>query len=69
MEARWAKELACFDFEIEYKLGGDNPADGPSRRPSSAKSILIGKQQALRNAMLPTLQKLRVWATRKSMDR
>jgi hypothetical protein len=57
-QARWAKELARFDFdfEIEYKPGQDNLADRPSRQPNYAKGILVREQQALRNAMLPTLQ-------------
>jgi hypothetical protein len=67
-QARWVEELARFDFEIEYKPGQDNPANGPSRRPDYAKGILVGEQQAERDAMLPTLQqKLRIWAIRKSM--
>jgi hypothetical protein len=65
-QARWVEELARFDFEIEYKPGQDNPANGPARRPDYAKGILVGEQQAERDAMLPTLQqKLRIWAIRK----
>jgi hypothetical protein len=60
-QARWVGELARFDFEIEYKPGQDNPANGPSRRPDYAKGILVGEQQAECDAMLPTLQqKLRI---------
>jgi hypothetical protein len=67
-QARWGEELARFDFEIECKLGQDNPADAPSRRPDYAKGLLVGEQQALRDAILPTLQqKLRIWTIRKSM--
>jgi len=32
-QARWAELLAEYDFEIEYRTGKTNPADGPSRRP------------------------------------
>ena len=31
-QARWAEELAAFDFALEYRTGSSNPADGPSRR-------------------------------------
>jgi Reverse transcriptase (RNA-dependent DNA polymerase)/RNase H-like domain found in reverse transcriptase/Integrase zinc binding domain/Chromo (CHRromatin Organisation MOdifier) domain len=35
-QARWAEELAAFDFVLEYRAGRSNPADGPSRRPDLA---------------------------------
>ena len=35
-QARWAEELAAFDFVLEYRAGIRNPADGPSRRPDLA---------------------------------
>ena len=67
-QARWAEELARFDFEIEYKPGANNPADGPSRRPDYAQGLRVGEQKALQDAMLPTLQqKLRIWTIRMAM--
>lgn len=66
-QARWAEELARFDFEIEYKPGAQNPADAPSRRPDYAEGFQGGEARSLRDVMLPTLQnKLRVWALRRS---
>src|SRR2546430_9701470 len=54
-QARWAERLAAFDFEIQYRKGSTNPADGPSRRPDY--ELLEGKSELL----LPMLQlKLRV---------
>jgi hypothetical protein len=35
-QARWALELAAFDFVIFHRRGKDNPANGPSRRPDYA---------------------------------
>jgi RNase H-like domain found in reverse transcriptase/Reverse transcriptase (RNA-dependent DNA polymerase) len=32
-QVRWAEYLAVFDFEIQYRKGKDNPADGLLRRP------------------------------------
>src|SRR6266498_1432483 len=32
-QARWAQYLASFDFDILYRKGSLNSADGPSRRP------------------------------------
>jgi hypothetical protein len=61
-QARWAEELAWFDFEVEYKPGPKNPADSPSRRPDFAQGLQVREQQALRDAILPTLQqKLQIW--------
>jgi len=48
-QARWAQELSAYDFEIVYRPGKTNPADGPSRRPDykpAGDSV---------NEMLPTL--------------
>ena len=64
-QARWAEELARFDFEIEYKPGENNPADGPSRRPDYAKGFKTGEGKQIIDILLPTLQnKLRVWDAR-----
>jgi hypothetical protein len=54
-QARWAEELARFDFEVEYKLGQDNPADAPSRRSDYLKGILVGEAQTICDAILLTL--------------
>jgi hypothetical protein len=35
-QACWAEELSRFDFEVEYKPGPENAADGPLRRPDYA---------------------------------
>ena len=37
-QARWMEELAVFDFQIEYREGKKNPADGLSRRPDHRDS-------------------------------
>ena len=64
-QARWAEELAKYDFEIEYKPGVNNPADAPSRRPDYKKGFVLGVGQRVREAMIPTLQqKLRIWSIR-----
>jgi hypothetical protein len=42
-QARWAEELARFDFEIEYKPRADNPADGLLRRPDYAQGLWVGE--------------------------
>ena len=41
-QVRWAEELARFDFEIEYKLGENNPADRLSQRLDYAKGFKTG---------------------------
>jgi hypothetical protein len=50
-QARWAERLAAFDFEILYRKGATNPADGPSRRPDYQSPA--SDDQTL---LLPTLQ-------------
>jgi hypothetical protein len=32
-QARWAKHLAAYNLEIVYRLGAENPANAPLRRP------------------------------------
>jgi hypothetical protein len=32
-QARWAEYLAAYNLEIVYKLGAENPANAPLRRP------------------------------------
>lgn len=51
-QARWALELAKFDFEIKFRPGKTNPADPLSRRPDFASQE---KEQS--QVMLPTLQR------------
>ena len=48
-QARWAQALSAYDFEIVYRPGKYNPADGPSRRPDYKP----GPGET--NIMLPTL--------------
>src|SRR5438270_474798 len=38
-QARWAERLAAFDFEIQYRKGSTNPADGPSRPPDDEPPV------------------------------
>ncbi|TKA33188.1 hypothetical protein B0A50_00741 [Salinomyces thailandicus] len=51
-----AEWLAAFDFEIEYKKGETNPADGPSRRPDYFDGFREETITANRNLLLLTLQ-------------
>ena len=57
-QARWAERLASFDFEIEYRQGKTNPADGLSRRPDyestadHAKLLLPTLRQKLGNIFM-----------------
>jgi hypothetical protein len=48
-QSRWALVLAEYDFEIKYRPGKTNPADGPSRRPDY-------EGEADDEICLPTLQ-------------
>ena len=60
-QARIAEHLAGYDFNIEYKKGTANPADGLSRRPNYFRGFKdIVKRKQLQG-MLPTLQqKMRI---------
>jgi hypothetical protein len=49
-QARWAMDLAGFDFEVEHRPGKTNPADGPSRRADYVQENLSLTR------LLPTLQ-------------
>ncbi|TKA26048.1 hypothetical protein B0A50_05560 [Salinomyces thailandicus] len=48
--------LPAFDFEIEYKKGKTNPADGLSRRPDYFDGFRKETITANRNLLLLTLQ-------------
>jgi hypothetical protein len=50
-QVRWAERLSAFDFQIEYRKGTNNPADGPSRRPDYGP--IEGNAEA--QLLLPTL--------------
>jgi hypothetical protein len=50
-QARWAERLSAFDFEILYRKGSTNPADGPSRRPDYEP-----EEEWAQGLLLPTLQ-------------
>ncbi|PQM43474.1 hypothetical protein VC83_09660 [Pseudogymnoascus destructans] len=49
-QARWAQALSAYDFQISYRAGKTNPADGPSRRPD------YEEEKGSQNVMLPTLR-------------
>ena len=60
-QARYAKELAKFNFKIKYKLGKVNPANILSQRLDYAKGFKDSSKRIVLDAMLPILQqKLRV---------
>ncbi|GAB7357806.1 hypothetical protein MBLNU459_g0793t2 [Dothideomycetes sp. NU459] len=50
-QARWATYLAGFDFEVSYRTGKSNPADGPSRRAD------YYTENTVLSTLLPTLQR------------
>jgi hypothetical protein len=49
-QASWLQRLARFDFEIIYRPGSRNPADGLPRRPDHFKQ---GEKQSARDQLLP----------------
>lgn len=53
-QARWAEELAAYDFFVVYRPGRLNPADPPSRRPDYVVHPGDGDPKC---SMLPVLQK------------
>ena len=50
-QIRWAEKLAGYDFYIEYRPGGKNPADAPSRRPDYETA-----EEEADETILPTLK-------------
>ena len=72
---RWAERLAAFDFEIHYRKGSTNPADGPSRWPDyepkgadNNELLLPTLQQKLQGTTAQrgpkTIAAVRVWMAR-----
>ena len=53
-QARYAKELSQYNFDIVYRARKLNPADGPSRRPDYKPE----DKQSSANAMLPITNKV-----------
>ncbi|RYP44155.1 hypothetical protein DL768_009354 [Monosporascus sp. mg162] len=53
----WLEQLANFDFEIHYREGRQNPADGLSRRPDLKDAA--AKQQASKQILPQFLEKFR----------
>ncbi len=51
-QVRWAQSLSEFDFNVEYRPGKLNPADGPSRRPDYSPT-----EEHDVNDVLPSLKK------------
>ncbi|KFY68107.1 hypothetical protein V496_01299 [Pseudogymnoascus sp. VKM F-4515 (FW-2607)] len=49
-QARWAQALSAYDFQISYRAGKTNPADGPLRRPD------YEEEKGSQNVMLPTFR-------------
>jgi hypothetical protein len=59
--ARIAERLAAFDFQLEYKKGSTNPADGLSRQLDYFAGFKEGtKHYALQGLLLLLQQKLQV---------
>ena len=54
-QARWAKDLAKYNFKIKYKLRPKNLANSLLRRPNYRKGFLIREGKAIRNTILLTL--------------
>ena len=46
-QARWMEFLQQYDFDIAYKKGEDNQADGLSRRPDHINHIIAMRSEAL----------------------
>ena len=73
-QVRWAEKLAAYDFEINYRKGSSNPADGPSRRPDyespegDEEPLLPTLRQKLRSGKLAKSETgaalLRAWVAR-----
>jgi hypothetical protein len=51
-QMRWAELLAAYDFQIQWRRGKDNPADGLSRRPDH----MVRDEEPLENVLKQILQ-------------
>ena len=54
-QARWLLQLAPYDFNIHYRKGSLNPADGPSRRPDYMEQAEESEDSPMAR-LIPTLQ-------------
>ncbi len=59
-QVRWALDLSAFDFQLVYRKGTLNPADGLSRRPdyqrdAELEDLMTDNTPALQRMLFPTV--------------
>ena len=65
-QARWCYYLTPYDFEVKWRSGSTNPADGPSRRPdyiqgpTAIETTLASELLATLGAKIARVQQIRV---------